>query len=86
MTSEAILAGIGAVATGAGGTVVLVRELRRRDRRALMHTIDTISDQLALERADLLALSAYAYRLGRMVTDLGGTPPEPPATHHLEEP
>lgn len=79
MTLEAILAGIGAIVAAALGVVLLVREFRRRDRRASIAEIRQMSGDLHALRADMIAYRRWGYDLAVMLTERGiPIPPAPP--------
>ena len=82
MTLDAILAGIGAIITAAGGIVLVVREFRRRDRKASLQELDQLGDEVHALQADFLNYRRWAYDLAVMLTDMGvHVPPAPPPVH-----
>ena len=78
MDLTAILTGIGAILTAAGGTVLVVREFRRRDHRAANAEIEQLSGELHRCRDLHIRWRSYAFELRRMVADTGTRVPEPP--------
>jgi len=81
---EAILAGIGAIVTAAGGIVLIVREFRRRDRRKSIREIEQLNDEVHALRADFLAYRSWAYDLAVAMTGHGlPVPPAPPPVHSV---
>lgn len=78
MDLTAILAGVGAILTAAGGIVLVVREFRRRDHRAANAEIDVLSDELHRCRHLHLLWRNYAFDLQRRLADHGLPPPPPP--------
>jgi hypothetical protein len=79
----AIATGIGAILTAAGGVLLVVREFRRRDRRAYRREIDDLSDQLHLCRADFTTFRSWAFELRQRAADAGVEQGEPPQPRHL---
>lgn len=78
MDPEAILTGIGAILTAAGGTVLVVREFRRRDRIESAHEIEELSAEVHECRQLHIRWRRYAFELREMIADLGHEPPVPP--------
>jgi hypothetical protein len=79
----AILTGIGAIITAAGGTVLVIREFRRRDRVETTKEIDALSHDLHVTRQNLIASQRYAHRLQDQLAVLGVEFPDPPEPHKL---
>ena len=71
MDWAAIATGIGAILTAAGGVTLVVREFRRRDRRAYRQEVDDLSDQLHLCRADFTTFRTWAFELRQRAADAG---------------
>ena len=63
MNWQAFVAGLGAILTGAGGCVVLVREFRRRDRRALKRELDELGHDVQELRSNLVICRRYTFHL-----------------------
>jgi hypothetical protein len=82
----AILTGIGAVLTAAGGCTLVIREFRRRDRLALKRELDDLSTDVSELRVDVVALRRYAFFLAQELAALGYEPPQAPPIHDVEEP
>jgi hypothetical protein len=86
VTLDAILAGIGAIVTAAGGVILVVREFRRRDRKASLRALDQLSDEVHALEADFLSYRRWAYDLATMLTDMGvHVPPAPPPVHTVPD-
>jgi hypothetical protein len=83
MDVAAVITGAGAVATGLGGTLIVVRELRRKDRLEMKDSMDEMSTDLAHLREDLLACRRYCYRLMEILAEHGMESPPMPPLHHL---
>jgi hypothetical protein len=75
---QTLLTGIGAILTGAGGCILVIREFRRRDRRALKQELDELSVDVSELRASVIICRRYAYLLAEKLTDHGIDIPEPP--------
>lgn len=78
MTLDVILAGIGAIVTAAGGIILIVRELRRRDRVASVRQIDDLTTDLNAVRQEALACEQWAFFASQMMVAQGMTPPKMP--------
>lgn len=79
MTLEAIVAGVGAVVAAALGVVLVVREFRRRDRRASIAEIAQLSATVHALRADSIAYRRWGYDVAVQLTAAGiVVPPAPP--------
>lgn len=81
MTLDAILAGIGAIVTAAGGIILVVRELRRRDRIASVRQIDNLSGELLVTRQDFLVYQQWAFHASQIMVANGIIPPPLPEIH-----
>lgn len=78
MDVTTIFAGIGAILTGAGGVALVVREFRRRDRRAANRQIDDLTAEVTALRHDVITCRRYAYNLAEQMVELGHeVPPRP---------
>jgi hypothetical protein len=75
VTIDAILAGIGAIVTAAMGVILVVRELRRRDRIASMRQIDDLSEGLTAARQNLTNYQEWAFKATQLVIECGKEPP-----------
>lgn len=61
------------------GVVLVVREFRRRDRRASLAEIEELTREVHALRADMLSYRHWAYDLAVSLTAAGiGFPPAPP--------
>ena len=81
MDWQTLATGLGAVLTGAGGCVIVIREVRRRDRRALKREVDALSTDVTSLRADLIACRRYAFTLAERLTRAGHVVEAPPELH-----
>jgi hypothetical protein len=79
---QTLIAGVGAIATGAGGCLLVIHELRRRDRRALKRELDDLSVDVTELRHDIVICRRYAYMLGEKLAEHGIELPEPDPLHH----
>lgn len=78
MDWTAILTGVGAILTAAGGTVLVVREFRRRDRVLANREIEEFSHELHRCRQVHVKWRHYAFELRTQLADAGLEPAEPP--------
>lgn len=78
MDVTSILPGIAAMLTTVGGTLLVIREFRRRDHRASNREIEMLSGDLDRCRAEELRWRSYAHRLRQRLADEGISTPEPP--------
>ena len=62
---EAILAGIGALVAAVGGVILIVREFRRRDHRAMTRQLDDLTQEVWALRVDLVAYRRWAFTVQR---------------------
>jgi hypothetical protein len=76
---DAILLGIGAIVTAAGGIYISVHEFRRRERRVTRKEIEDLTDEVESLSRLLLEQRRYIYRLVTLMIDAGMNPPQPPA-------
>jgi len=77
----AVIAGIGAIVTAAGGCALVISEYRRRDRRALKAERDALSSDLAQLRNDLVICRRYSFVLAEELAGLGHDVPAPHPLH-----
>lgn len=78
MDFTAVLAGVGAILTAAGGTTLVIREFRRRDHRASNREINMLTDDLHQCREDEIRWRNYAHTLRELLADHGVETTEPP--------
>lgn len=81
MDWQTLATGLGAVLTGAGGCIIVIREVRRRDRRALKREVDALSVDVTELRSDLIACRRYSFMLAERLTRLGHEVEAPPELH-----
>jgi hypothetical protein len=79
---EAIFTGIAAIVTAAGGIVIVVREFRRRDRRAAQRELDDVIKQLELLQHDYIELRKFMLQISELLIEHGIEPPPLPETSH----
>ena len=77
MDWQTIVTGVGAILTGAGGCVIIVREFRRRDRIALKRELDDLGEDVTDLRANLIICRRYAFHLVEKLADHGMEIPYP---------
>jgi hypothetical protein len=75
---QTVLTGIGAMLTAAGGCALVIREFRRRDRRALKREVDDLAFDVSELRADIVICRRYAYLLAERLAEHGIELPEQP--------
>jgi hypothetical protein len=68
---QALVAGIGAILTGAGGCIILIREFRRRDRRALTRELDELGRDVMELRESLIVCRRYTFLLSEKLAEKG---------------
>lgn len=83
MEPAAIFTGIAAVLTAAGGMLLVVREFRRRDRRACQEDVDQLSEDLHLLRQDFSHLRRWAFIVRQQAIDAGVDATDPPEPRPL---
>lgn len=81
MDINAILAGCAAILTAAGGIALVVREFRRRDRRAAQRQLDDVIRELALLQHDYIELRKFMVQVSELLIDRGIDPPVMPPPH-----
>ena len=84
MDFGAFFAAIGAVVAAGAGVTIIVRELRRRDRRQSAKEIGELEEEIHRLRAAVIALRHYAFQLGELLADRGVDPPPPPYEPHAQ--
>lgn len=85
MNWQALVAGIGAILTGAGGCIILIREFRRRDRRALTRELDELGRDVQELRANLVVCRRYTFHLVEKLAEHGMGIPYPEEWEKDEE-
>ena len=83
MDLAAILTGVAAILTAAGGCALVIREFRRRDRTDCQADIDQLSDDLHVVRSDFAEFRRWAFFLREQAIDAGLDVGEPPPPHPL---
>ena len=83
MDLAAILTGVAAILTAAGGCALVIREFRRRDRTDCQQDIDQLSEDLHVVRSDFAAFRRWAFFLREQAIDAGLDISEPPPPHPL---
>lgn len=81
MNWQTVITGLAAVVTGLGGSILLVMELRRRDRTALKLEVDELSKDVSFLRMDLISCRRYAFGLAERLALLGLEVDDPPDLH-----
>ena len=76
---------MGAVATGAGGVVLLLHEFRRKDRKATRAAMDTYSDELYSLGQAYVELRRYDFEVRKRLADAGIDTPPPPRREKVAE-
>lgn len=76
MDLTAVLAGVGAILTAAGGTVLVVREFRRRDHAAANSEIQMLANDLHVCREQLVNQSRHVFTMRQQLVDNGLDVPE----------
>lgn len=71
MDLAAVFTGIGAILTAAGGTALVVREFRRRERKECDKEIEELSTELHAVRQRVIRLEQWAYRVQRQASHVG---------------
>lgn len=79
MSWQTLFTGIGAILTAAGGCALVIREFRRRDRRALKREVDDLAMDVSELRAEIVMCRRYAYLLAERLAQHGIELPEPPS-------
>ena len=78
MDIATLLTGIGAILTAAGGCALVIREFRRRDRKALTEEVDALSVDVHELRSSVVICRRYAFLLAEKLADHGIDIPVPP--------
>jgi len=79
---DTILAGCAAILTAAGGLALVVREFRRRDRRAAAKALDDVLEQLARLEHDYIELRKFMLQVSELLLAHGINPPDMPKPTH----
>jgi hypothetical protein len=79
---EAIFTGIAAIFTAAGGIVLVVREFRRRDRRAAQRELNDVLTQLERLQNDYIELRKFMLQVSELLLEHGINPPSMPESTH----
>ena len=80
MDWDTILLGSTAIGAQIGGCALVVRELRRRDRKEMQRTIDERDTEIAQAHRDYIDCRQYAFSLATQLADHGldvAPPPKP---------
>ena len=78
MDWQTLAAGLAAVLTAAGGCILVIREITRRDRAAMRREMAELSTDVTELRADLVACRRYAFDLAVTMAQHGLEPDTPP--------
>lgn len=78
MDAATILTGIGAILTAAGGIVLVIREFRRRDRKAMQSELNDLNRELTKLQHDYLELRKFMLQISQLLIDHGIESPEVP--------
>jgi len=82
MGLDAILTGIAAIVAAAGGLVLVVREFRRRDRRAAQRELNDVIRQLEALQHDYIELRKFMLQVSELLIQHGIAPPALPEQRH----
>lgn len=82
MSIDAILTGIAAILTAAGGIALVIREYRRHDRRIMQRELDDINEELNVLQHDYLELRKFMLQISQLMIEHGIEPPETPVPRH----
>lgn len=82
MSLDAIFTGIAAIVTAAGGLAIVVREFRRRDRRAAQRELDDVITQLERLQHDYIELRKFMLQISELLIQHGIDPPALPESTH----
>ena len=83
MEFGAVLAGVTAIITAAGGIFIVVHEFRRRERRQMQQQIDDMADELNSLQHDYLELRKFMLQISQLLLDNGIAAPEIPIPKHF---
>jgi len=78
-----ILTGCAAIVTAAGGVILVIRELRRRDRRDCQRDLDELGMDLHLLREDFAEFRRWAFLMQQQAIDAGADVSNPPPPRPL---
>ena len=73
-----LFTGVAAILTGAGGCILVIREVTRRDRKAMRTELSELSTDVTLLRRDLVECRRHGFELSELLARHGIDPPEPP--------
>jgi hypothetical protein len=63
--------------------ILVIRELRRRDRIASIRQIDDLNEALTAARVNLIAYQEWAYVAAQAIVEAGGQPSPLPAVERV---
>ena len=78
MSVEAIVWGIGAILTLAGGVSLVVREIRHRDRKSMRHLLDDSERELVAAQTRIVSYRRWGFFLAERLASHGEPVPPPP--------
>jgi hypothetical protein len=76
-----ILGIVGAILSAGAGVLLLIREIRRKERRDSLRQIKRLEDELIVVQDDNADCHTYSHQLRLMLIDKGLDPPDPPWSH-----
>ena len=77
----AILTGVGALISAAGGLLLAIRAVRSKERKAAASEIDSLSTMLSAERHSRVQCEADRHQLRLSLTEHGIDLPQPKEVH-----